>query len=47
MNQQTQSTPTMPASGPTPMLLDFLIARHPALFSIEELVPPAPVAPEL
>jgi hypothetical protein len=27
-----------PASGPTPVLLDFLIARHPALYSIDELV---------
>jgi hypothetical protein len=27
-----------PASGPTPVLLDFLIARHPALYSFDELV---------
>jgi hypothetical protein len=27
-----------PAGGPTPALLDFLIAHYPALFSIEELV---------
>jgi hypothetical protein len=27
-----------PAGGPTPVLLDFLIARHPGLYSIDELV---------
>jgi hypothetical protein len=27
-----------PAQGPTPALLDFLIAHHPALYAIDELV---------
>jgi hypothetical protein len=27
-----------PASGPTPALLDFLIAHHPGLYAVDELV---------